>query len=59
MDLILLIVLFYFVAGIGMVVWDFRSKNALHEPSRFIHDRSISTAIVFVLLWPYKLLKKL
>ena len=59
MQLLVLIVIIYVVAGIAMVLWDFRSNHALHEPPRFIHDRSISTAVVFILLWPYKLLNRL
>ena len=48
----------YIFIGLAMVLWDFRSGNTLHEPPRFIGDRSVSTAVVFVLLWPYKLFKK-
>ncbi len=53
-----LLVITYFMVGVGMVIWDFRTSNPLHEPPRFIQDRSVSTAIIFVLLWPYKLLRK-
>ncbi len=48
----------YFIIGLGMVIWDFRPNNTLHDPPRFIKDRSITTAIIFIVLWPYKLLKK-
>jgi hypothetical protein len=53
---VLLIV--YFLLGIAMVIWDFRPNNTLHDPPSFIQDRSISTAIKFVLFWPYKLLNR-
>ena len=57
MHLTLYIIGFYFIVGITMVLWDFRNSNTLHDPPRFINDRSISTAIVFVLIWPYKIFK--
>ena len=49
----------YSIIGLGLVIWDFRTGNPLHDPPRFIKDRSVSTTIVFILLWPYKLLRKL
>lgn len=55
----IIIVIIYFVVGIAMVIWDFRPNNSPLEPPRFIKDRSVTTAIKFVLLWPYKLLRKL
>ena len=58
MNPIVFAILVYFVIGVVMVVWDFRSGYGLHEPPRFLHDRSVSTAVVFILVWPYKLLKK-
>ncbi len=53
------IIVAYILVGLAMVLWDFRPSNTLLEPPRFIRDRSVSTAVVFVLLWPYKLSKKL
>ncbi len=58
MNLTLGLVVIYLLIGAGMAGWDFRSSNGLHEQPRFIHDRSVSTAIIFIFLWPYKLLKK-
>jgi hypothetical protein len=59
MDLLLCLIFIYIIVGLGMALWDFRPGNALHDPPRFIKDRSVTTAIVFILLWPYKLLRKL
>jgi hypothetical protein len=59
MSLLLWLITVYLIIGLGLALWDFRPGNTLHDPPRFIHDRSVSTAVVFVLLWPYKLLKKL
>lgn len=58
MNFAILLILLYLLSGIAMVFWDFRSNNTLHDPPRFIHDRSVSTAVVFILVWPYKLLKR-
>lgn len=58
MDLLLWIIFVYIIVGLGMVLWDFRPNNTLHDPPRFIKDRSVTTAIIFTVIWPYKLLKK-
>jgi hypothetical protein len=58
-EFIPLLIVIYVLIGLDMVLWDFRPNKTLHEPPRFIQDQSVSTAIKFVLLWPYKLLGKL
>lgn len=59
MNLLLWLILIYIIIGLTIVLWDFRPNNTLHEPPRFIKDRSVTTATIFILLWPYKLLRKL
>ena len=54
----IVLLIIYFVVGIVMVMWDFRPNNTLHDPPRFIKDRSVTTAIAFIVLWPYKLFRK-
>lgn len=62
-SLTILIILGYFCIGLALALSDFlnRPKDSnvvfLSRP-RFVNDRSVSTAIVFVLVWPYKLFRK-
>jgi hypothetical protein len=66
---IFLIIIGYVAIGIILALWDFRylafhhdesEKNSTYlQPPKFIADFAISTALVFVLIWPYKLLRKL
>lgn len=62
--------IFYFILGylgigIFMAMWDFRkslfrrneSGTFLEQP-RFLQNFAVSTALIFVFTWPYKLLKK-
>ncbi len=58
MNLLLWLIFIYTLIGLAMALWDFRPNNTLHDPPRFIQDRSVATAIIFILLWPYKLLRK-
>ncbi len=65
MSLPLLVIVIYLAAGLAMVIWDLRKVllkkdgSNLLEPPLFIRDRSVSTALVFILIWPYKILRKL
>gem|GEM_PF-2935788 len=58
MHVILLFIAIYLILGIGIAVWDFRNGSALHEPPYFLRDRTVSTAVIFIIAWPYKLLRK-
>lgn len=64
-----MILFIYVTIGLSMVLWDFRkvlfnrsTENSISdtflEPPRFVSNLTISTAIVFVLVWPIKLLSK-
>jgi len=59
MGLTLVIIFIYLIIGTGLVSWDFRGNKSFHEPPKFIDDRSIATAVIFILIWPYNLLRRL
>ena len=57
----------YLAVGIGMVFWDFRkllfsrgkaqtASTLFIEPPKFLDNLSISTALIFIMIWPIKLL---
>ncbi len=66
MDKIILAAILYLLIGITLIVWDFgksfiRKNQAgtyLEQPL-FLDNLTISTAFIFVFVWPYKLLKKI
>lgn len=64
-----LIILIYFAIGIAMVLWDFRkilftygkqqtTSSIYIEPPKFLSNLTISTALIFILIWPFKLLSR-
>ena len=61
--LITLAIIAYLLIGLTLAISDFlaKPKNSnvvfLSRP-RFINDRSISTALIFVVAWPYKLARR-
>ncbi len=50
MSLLFWLIIAYLIIGLGMALWDFRPSNALHDPPRFVHDRSVSTADICLAL---------
>lgn len=59
----------YIAVGLGMVLWDYRklllgygkeqtASSLFITPPRFLDNLSISTALIFILIWPIKLLLK-
>lgn len=64
MNNIYFIILGYLCIGLVLVLWDFRKSlfgsqegTYLDQPN-FLENLTISTAAIFVIIWPYKLFKK-
>lgn len=69
MKLLGIIIFLYFAIGIVLVLWDFRKilfgygkqqtiSSIYIEPPKFLNNLTISTALKFILIWPYKLLSR-
>lgn len=72
MNKIILAIIAYLLLGIGLVLWDFRKlindslsktnkqpiSSMYLEPPRFLDNLTISTTLIFILIWPIKLLQK-
>jgi hypothetical protein len=67
--IIVVIILVYLMIGIVMVLWDFRKilfgygkqqtiSSIYIVPPKFLSNLTISTALKFILIWPYKLLSR-
>ncbi len=67
----IIIVILYLLIGIFMVLWDYRgaifsngdtelpTSSAYLEKPTFLNHLSIGSALIFVIIWPIKILKKI